>query len=314
MTITSNLSQNSRISEPATDSSTAPVVVDETYRTHRRFDRAARLLTEPSMARLARSKVMVIGCGGVGSFAAEALARTAVGHLILVDFDLVCVTNSNRQLHAMRGNIGKAKVEVMAERLRLVHPTATIEPRVEFYNADSAEALLSAQPDYVIDAIDNVTAKAHLIATCRQRGIPLVSSMGAAARMDPTRVKVDDLARTHRDPFAAAVRDMLRQRHGWQFKPSRPVGIPAVFTDEPPIAPEDLAYDAATGGFHCVCPQSENDLHTCSKRSRIEGSVSWVTGTFGLVAASVAVRELTGTAVIDRDGMRDPWEPMERKR
>jgi tRNA A37 threonylcarbamoyladenosine dehydratase len=186
----------------------------------------------------------------------------------------------------------------------LIHPTGTVEPRVEFYNAESAEALLGLAPDYVVDAIDNITAKAHLIDTCHRRGIPLVTSMGAAARLDPTRVRVDDLARTHRDPFAAAVRDMLRKKHGWQLDPSRSTGVPAVFTDEPPTAPTDLAYDAATGGFQCVCPQSDNGLHTCEKRSRIEGSVSWVTGTFGLVAASVVVRDLAGQPVLTRPSTR----------
>lgn len=284
---------------------------DEGYRTHRRFDRIARLIGEAAMERLSRARVMVVGCGGVGSFTAEALARTALGHLVLVDFDLVCVTNTNRQLHAMRGNIGKPKVEIMAERIRLIHPTGKVEAHVEFYNAESSGRLLDeARPDYVVDAIDNVTAKAHLIDTCRRRGIPLVSVMGAAARIDPTRVRVDDLARTHKDPFAAAVRSMLRTRHGWHFKPSRPTGVPAVFTDEPPIAPSALAYDAATKGFQCVCPQGDNDFHTCEKRSRIEGSASWVTGTFGLTAASVAVRELIGQPVIDRTHARDPWEPM----
>ncbi len=262
------------------------------------------------MARLARAHVLVVGCGGVGSFAAEALARSGLGHITLVDFDLVCVTNSNRQLHAMRGNIGKPKVDVMAERLRLVHPTSRIDARVEFFEAENADAILEPRPDYVIDAIDNITAKAHLIATCRKREIPLVSSMGAAARLDPTRVKVDDLARTHHDPFAHHVREVLRQKHGWQFKASRPTGIPAVFTDEPPTAPSDLAYDAATDGFHCVCPQSDNDKHTCEKRARIDGSAAWLTGTFGLVAASVVVRELTGEQVIDRARLHDPWLPL----
>ena len=278
-------------------------------RTHRRFDRIARLVGEEAMARLARAHVMVVGCGGVGSFAAEALARSAVGRITLVDFDLVCVTNSNRQLHAMRGNIGRPKVEVMAERLRLVHPTAQIDARVEFYEEDNSTQLLDPQPDYVIDAIDNITAKAHLLSTCRRAGIPIVSSMGAAARLDPTRVRVDDLARTHHDPFAHHVREALRQKHAWHFKPSRPTGIAAVFTDEPATAPTDLAYDAATGGFHCVCPQSDNGKHTCEKRSRIDGSAAWLAGTFGLVAASVAIRELTGESVIDRSHVHDPWEP-----
>jgi tRNA A37 threonylcarbamoyladenosine dehydratase len=281
----------------------------EAHRVHRRFDRAARLVGDAAMERLARAHVMVVGLGGVGSFAAEALARTAVGRLTLVDFDLVCVTNTNRQLHAMRGNIGRPKVEVMAERLRLIHPTGAVDARVEFYGADTSEALLGTAPDYVIDAIDNLTAKAHLVATCRRRAIPVVSTMGAAARIDPTRVRVDDIARTHHDPFAHHFREILRKKHGWSFKATRPAGVPCVFSDERPIAPSDLPYDAANG-FQCVCPQSDNGQHTCDERARIDGSAAWVTGTFGLVAASVVVRELRGESVIDRANLHDPWEPL----
>lgn len=280
--------------------------VDEGYRTHRRFDRAARLLGEPAMRTLAASRVLIVGLGGVGSFAAEALARTAVGHLELVDFDLVCVTNTNRQLHTMRGNIGRPKVEVMAERLRLIHPTGRVTTRAEFYSVDNSAALLADRPDYVIDAIDNLTAKAHLVATCRRAGIPVVSVMGAAARIDPTRVKVDDLARTKHDPMAHHFREILRTKHGWRLRPSMPTGVPCVYSDESPIAPTDLAYDH-DHGFQCVCPQSDNGLHTCEKRARIDGSAAWVTGTFGLVAASVVVRELGGESVIDRSNGCDPW-------
>jgi tRNA A37 threonylcarbamoyladenosine dehydratase len=232
---------------------------------------------------------MVIGCGGVGSFAAEALARTGVGKISLVDFDLVCVTNANRQLHAMRGTIGRAKVDVMAERLKLIHPTSEIAAIAEFYNHETSDQLLALNPTVIIDAIDNLTAKSHLLVQCKERGLLVVSAMGAAARMDPTKVRVDDLARTRNDPFAAALRSILREKYQWEFKHTRPLGIAAVYSEELPIAPSALSYDADEG-FHCVCPQSDNGLHTCEKRSRIEGSVSWVTGTFGLVTASVAVR------------------------
>ncbi len=281
----------------------------EPYKTHRRFDRAARLLGEAGMQRLSEARVLIVGLGGVGGFAAEALARTAVGTLVLVDFDLVCVTNTNRQLHAMRGNIGRPKTDVMAERLRLIHPMGTIESRVEFYTRETSDALLSPPVDYVVDAIDNLSAKADLLATCRCRGIPVVSAMGAAARIDPTRVRVDDLARTHRDPFAHHLREILRKKHGWHLRPSLPTGVPCVFTDEAPIAPLAMAYDS-DAGFQCVCPQSDNGMHTCEKRVRIDGSAAWVTGTFGLVAASVVVRELLGESVIDRKGLRDPWVPL----
>lgn len=241
------------------------------------------------MEHLARTHIMVVGCGGVGSFAAESLARTGVGQISLVDFDLVCVTNGNRQLHAMRGTIGKSKVDVMAERLRLINPGSVVNAVPEFYNHETADALFALNPTVVIDAIDNLTAKSHLLVQCKERNVPVVSAMGAAARMDPTRVRVDDLARTKQDPFAAALRSILREKYQWEFKHTKPLNIPAVFSDEPPIAPSALSYDQEEG-FHCVCPQSDNGLHTCEKRSRIEGSVSWVTGTFGLVTASVAVR------------------------
>jgi tRNA A37 threonylcarbamoyladenosine dehydratase len=262
-------------------------------RTHRRFDRAARLLGEPGLHRLHAARVLVIGQGGVGSFAAEALARSGIGHLVLVDFDDVCVTNANRQLHALRGTIGKAKVEVMAERLRLINPVATVEPVRAFYDAASSEALLAGAIDYVVDAIDNMTAKAHLLATCLERGIPVVSSMGAAARLDPTAIRVDDLARTVKDPFAKAVRKLLRRHHGLEIDRERGLGIPAVFSLETPQAPEALRYDEGTG-FLCVCPNKANSPHGCDRRTRIDGSAAFVTGAFGLAAASVVVRDLAG--------------------
>jgi tRNA A37 threonylcarbamoyladenosine dehydratase len=260
-------------------------------RTHRRFDRAARLFTEPGLHRLMQARVLVIGMGGVGSFAAEALARSAVGELVLIDFDDVCVTNANRQLHALRGNIGKPKVEVMAERLRAIHPTASIVPIQRFYQADSADELLAGRVDFVIDAIDNLTAKAHLIATCVARSIPIVSSMGAAARLDPTRIRVADLAKTSRDPFARALRKILRREHAMELESE--IGVDAVFSDEEPREPAVISYDAGQG-FVCVCPNKDNGMHSCEHRSRIDGSAAFVTGAFGLAAASVAVRKIAG--------------------
>jgi tRNA A37 threonylcarbamoyladenosine dehydratase len=261
------------------------------YKTHRRFDRAARLLGEDGLHRLMEARVVIFGMGGVGSFAAEALARSAVGELVLVDFDDVCVTNTNRQLHAMRGNIGKPKCEIMAERLRLISPTSTIVPVREFYRAETSERLLAGRIDYVVDAIDNLTAKAHLIATCRARGIPIVSSMGAAARIDPTRVRTADLSDTETCPLARDVRRILRTEHGIEARRGHPTGVTAVFSTETPIAPSSPSYDEGRG-FVCVCPNKDNGLYTCDRRARIDGSVSFVTGTFGLVASSVVVRAL----------------------
>lgn len=264
---------------------------EQRYRTHRRFDRAARLFSEPGLHRLMGARVLVVGVGGVGSFAAEALARSAVGTIGLVDFDRVCVTNTNRQLHAMQGTIGKRKVEVMAERLHLIHPTGQVECHPRFYDATSSAELLDGPVDYVIDAIDNLTAKAHLIDACLKRGIPIVSSMGAAARMDPTRIRVADLSETRGDRFAGALRKLLRSVHGLEFDVDRPLGVPAVFSEEPATPPSAPSYDEGVG-FRCVCPGGKNGLHDCDRRARIDGTASFVTGAFGLAAASVVVRGL----------------------
>src|SRR5690606_773324 len=142
----------------------------------------------------------------------------------------------------------------------------------------SAE-ILKAGPSFVIDAIDNVTAKAHLIHTCLERKIPLVSSMGAAARMDPTQIRVSDLAATMMDPFARAVRQVLRKQYGMQLSKGQLTGVDAVFSSEPPRAPAALSYDA--GGFRCVCPGGKNGMHDCERRSRIDGTAAFVTGAFG---------------------------------
>lgn len=292
--------------EPAPQPAETDALETETpLRTHRRFDRAARLFTEPGLHRLMHKHVMVVGVGGVGSFAAEALARSGVGRLSLVDFDKVCITNNNRQLHTMKGTVGRHKVVVMAERLRLVHPTAEIEAVQQFYNAESSAALLDHAPDLVIDAIDNLTSKAHLIATCVKRGIPVVACMGAAARMDPTQICVDDVSNTIKDPFARALRKILQREYQLDARKGNPLGVPAVFSMEEPIPPSAPSYDAETG-FVCVCPGGKNGLNDCDRRPRIDGSAAFVTGAFGLTLASVAVRTLLGDA-----GPKRPLTPAE---
>ncbi|HVV86858.1 MAG TPA: tRNA threonylcarbamoyladenosine dehydratase [Kofleriaceae bacterium] len=262
--------------------------------THRRFDRTARLLGDDGVARLATSTVTVFGVGGVGSFAAEGLVRSGVGRVILVDFDRVCVTNVNRQVHAMKGTLGKPKVAVMAERLRLVNPDAVVEARAEFYDAASSARLLTPEPDLVIDAIDNLTAKMHLIATCVRERLRVISTMGAAARLDPTRVRVADLSATRTCPFARDLRKSLRKKHGLDC--TRHTGVLAVYSEEEPIAPRALAYD--TDGFDCVCPGGTNGRHDCEHKHRIEGSVAFVPSVFGMTAAAAAVDVLLDRRVL----------------
>ncbi|MBW2460192.1 MAG: tRNA threonylcarbamoyladenosine dehydratase [Deltaproteobacteria bacterium] len=276
----------------ATEPTESIETTEPALRTHRRFDRAARLFGEPALHELMHARVLVFGMGGVGSFAAEALARSGVGTLCLVDFDDICVTNANRQLHALKGNIGRKKVDVMAERLRRVHPPSVVEAVAEFYEAETSERLLRGRVDYVVDAIDNLAAKAHLIATCRARSIPVVSSMGAAARMDPTAIRVADLSDTTRDPFASALRKILRKRHGMPCMAGEASGVEAVYSIETPRPPAVLSYDTEAG-FQCVCPSGKNGKHTCDRRSRIDGSAAFVAGAFGLACASVVVRAYT---------------------
>jgi len=258
--------------------------------THRRFDRAARLLGDAGIAKLAGSTVTVFGVGGVGSFAAEALVRTGVGRVILVDYDRICVTNVNRQLHAMKGTLGKTKVDVMADRLRTINPDATIEARADFYSAETSARLLVPEPDVIVDAIDNMAAKMHLIATCVRDRLRLVSAMGAAARLDPTAVRVADLSETRVDPFARDLRRNLRRKHDLDC--TKHVGVWSVYSEEMPTAPHELAYD--DGSFRCVCPGGQNGMNDCEHKHRVEGSLAFVPSVFGMTAASVAVKLLLG--------------------
>lgn len=261
------------------------------YVLHRRFDRMGRLVGDAAMEKIFRAHIMVFGLGGVGSWAAESLARSGVGRLTLVDFDEICITNVNRQLHAVQGMVGRKKAEAMAERLRKINPQAVIEAVPQFYNAENSAELLARRPDSIVDAIDNLTAKAHLISVARGNGLTLVSSMGASGRMDPTAVRLVDLAETHNDPFAHQLRKMLRQKY--DFPADGPWGIPCAFSAESPVPPEELHYDHGEG-FKCVCPQGQNDLHSCLHRNVVHGNAGFVTGAFGLALASHVVRSLIG--------------------
>ncbi len=268
----------------------SPEAMARAFRLSRRWDRTGRLLGDEAMERLARARVIVFGLGGVGSYAVEGLVRSGVGHLTLVDFDEVCVTNLNRQLHATVRTVGKSKADLMAQRCREVNPDCTVNPVSEFYRAENAERLLQPGWDYVVDAIDNVKAKLHLLHRCVHLGIPVVSSMGAAGRLDPTALRVDDLSETIMDPFAKDIRKLLRRKYG--VETDRRTGITAVYSVEAPRTPVPLSYDAATEGFLCVCPSRENEFHTCDHRTQVNGSVAFVTSVFGMNAAGVVVRRI----------------------
>jgi len=267
----------------------------ENYKLHRRFDRMGRLIGDEKMKSLFKSHVMVIGLGGVGSWSAESLARSGVGILTLVDFDEICVTNFNRQLHALDRTVGSQKVDVMAERMQKINPAAHIRAIPQFYNSETCENIFSVRPDYVIDAIDNVTAKCHLLAYCREQKIPVVTATGSGGRLDPTQIKIADLAFTSVDPLARAIRGILREKYAFPRNEKEAFGIPAVYSTEPALEPRELHYDGGKG-FQCVCPQGDNPYFQCENRNVIMGNASFVTGTFGFVAASVVVKDLLASA------------------
>lgn len=251
----------------------------------RRFERNHRLWGLSASEALSRAHVVVFGLGGVGSWAAEALARGGIGHLTLVDFDRVCPSNSNRQLPATEATFGRYKAEVVAERLRDINPEARIDALPERYEAASADRLLPKDGvDFVVDAIDNVTAKIHLLARCVELGLPVVSSMGASARLDPTLVRVTDLYDSHTDQFAKDIRKFLRIKHGVAATTER-TGILAVWSTERPRDPlvegEEQAAERTQGG---------------AWEKQVNGTAAFVTGTFGLVAAGVVIRSLIGEA------------------
>jgi tRNA A37 threonylcarbamoyladenosine dehydratase len=265
-------------------------IIEDNYTLHRRFDRMGRLVGDDMMKKLFNTHVVIIGLGGVGSWAAEAIARSGVGRITIIDHDEICITNANRQIHALQGFVGHKKANILAERLRKINPQAKVEAMPVFYNKDTAEQIFVLQPDYVLDAIDNLTAKTHLLNECRTRGIKVITSGGASGKMDPTRIKIIDLAKTEIDPLSHSVRKILRQEYN--FPKGRFFDIPCVFSDEVPTQPIELKYDNGQG-FKCVCPQGEIDPHGCMHRSIIYGTAGFVTGAFGLAMASWVVREIT---------------------
>lgn len=250
------------------------------------FHRTELLVGGEGFDALTDSRACVIGLGGVGSYAAEALVRAGVGHVTLVDFDKVCVTNVNRQLHATRKTVGKSKAELMGERCEAINPKAEIVVKPTFYDHSTSDELLGPGFDIVLDGIDNMTAKVHLLRSCVQRGQRVISAMGAGGRMDPTRIRVSDLSRTRIDPFARIVRELLR-------KDGIEEGIECVWTDEPPNDLDAAAQEA----FYCICAEKENGKHTCDARLQVQGSVSWMPAMFGLTMAGTAVHRLLGRAM-----------------
>jgi len=243
------------------------------------FSRTEMLIGTEGLKTLYNSQVAVFGIGGVGTYAVEGLARSGVGSFVLVDDDDICLTNINRQIHATRKTVGKSKVELMKERILAINPKAQVEAHQLLYNSDSADKLLRDDYDYVVDAIDMVTAKLDLIERCTKRGIPIISAMGAGNKLNPTMLEVADIYETLICPLAKVIRRELRKR-----------GVPSlkvVYSKEVPLTPQAVGGDCRTD---CICPNKER---TCVVRHQIPGSVAFVPSVSGMIIASEVVKDLT---------------------
>ena len=243
------------------------------------FTRTELLIGTHGLEKLRQSTVMIFGVGGVGSYTVEALARAAVGHLILVDFDEISVTNLNRQIHALHSTIGEAKVEVMKRRILEINPEAMVETLREFYSAVNAERLLDRELDYVVDAIDTVSSKVNLAKECLLRKIPLISSMGAGNRLTAENYRVTDISKTSGDPLAKAMRKLLRQE-------GITTGVKVVFSPDLPLTPLTMNSDAKNDS---LCP-SDNEI--IIEKRQTPGSISFVPSVVGLLIAGEVVRDL----------------------
>lgn len=253
-----------------------------------RFGGIRRLYGARAMARFRHSHVVVVGVGGVGSWAVEALARAGIGKLTLIDLDDVCVSNVNRQLHALDGTIGRPKVEVLAERCRAIHPDIEVTADTAFVTPSNLAERIPEAADHVIDAIDSVVAKAALIAWCKRRKLALTVTGAAGGQTDPTRIRVSDLTRTEHDPLLAKVRARLRRDFGFSRNPKRRFGVECVYSDEQLVYP---------GGDGEVCLQKPQH----GQATRLDcasgfGAATFVTGSFGFVAASRVLARLARLA------------------
>jgi len=255
----------------------------------RRFGGLARLYGSAGLERLRCAHVCVVGLGGVGSWAVEALARSGIGSLTLIDMDDVCISNVNRQLHALAGELGKPKVEVMARRVAAINPDCKVNPVHSFFLKSNAAQILATGFDAVVDAIDSPSLKCLLIASCKQAGIPVVVVGGAGGRQDPTAIQVMDLAFSSGDRLLQQVRRKLRRDYGFP-RGDQDFGVECVLSRELPVFPTGQGCVSAN---RAEAPDLRLDCNSGF------GTASFVTGAFGLAASSCVVRRIaSGNALL----------------
>lgn len=247
-----------------------------------RFGGLVRIFGDQARIKLQRARVCVIGIGGVGTWAVESLARSGIGHLTLVDLDDVCVTNTNRQLHAYEGQVGRFKTQAMAERAKLINPEIQVQTLETFFTSDSADSILTPDLDFVIDAMDSTADKAVLVKACREKNLRLLVSGGAGGKTDPTKIQVSDLGKTPGDPLLKALRRQLKDKQNILPDLQGLYGLPCVFSTEPATMPWDVCSTVEK-------PGAEGMRINCASGF---GAASFVTGAFGLALAGYVVRTL----------------------
>jgi tRNA A37 threonylcarbamoyladenosine dehydratase len=260
-----------------------------------RFEGNARVLGDAALEALENAHFCIVGVGGVGSWAAEACARSGIGRITLIDHDDIQVINTNRQLHTAQSSVGRSKVEVLRERLLDINPECECIAIDDLVTRGNIDKFDFAQYDYVIDAIDHVSHKLALMHYCRRNKIRIVSTGGAGGQTDPTQICVKDLTQTHNDPLLAKIRSTLRNRHGYSRNPKRRYGMDCVFSTEQPI------YPAGDGTVTHAKP--DNDERTTLDCASGIGSFVGVTACFGFTAAAHAIRKYLAAR---RDGERLP--------
>jgi tRNA A37 threonylcarbamoyladenosine dehydratase len=248
-----------------------------------RFGGIARLFGQRGLKRINEARILIIGIGGVGSWVAESLARTAIGAMTLVDLDDVCVTNINRQIHALNGTVGKFKVDVMKERIALINPFCEVDVKQCFFSPKNLENIFDKSYDYVIDACDDFINKCRLISYCKENNIPLVVMGGAGGKIDPQQIRVTDMSFSQNDRLLARLRKELRQSFGFPGENQGDFGIWSVWSHERAV------YPTADGCTTFKPPGFAKNMD-CSEGF---GSASFVTGAFAFAATSLVLRELT---------------------
>ncbi|MBR9936462.1 tRNA threonylcarbamoyladenosine dehydratase [Oscillospiraceae bacterium Marseille-Q3528] len=246
------------------------------------FSRTELLFGKEAMEKLAHSRVAVFGIGGVGGYVCEALVRSGVGAFDLIDDDKVCLTNLNRQIIATRSTVGKYKTDVMMERMKDINPDVEVQVHKCFFLPENADSFPFADYDYVVDAVDTVTAKISLVMKAQEAGVPIISSMGAGNKLDASAFRVADIYKTKVCPLAKVMRRELKKRGVKKLK--------VVYSEEQPTRPlEDMGISCRT---NCICPPGAK--HKCTERRDIPGSTAFVPSVAGLIIAGEVVKDLTG--------------------